>query len=110
MNDQVKLKLLKDKSEMLKAIAHPMRLCMLNCLMSSQECNVTTLTKKLHQPQSTISQHLSKLKSHGLIEGERNGVEIQYRVVDDEVKSIINLLLKELHQNAVDNEEEAIEC
>lgn len=99
MDETAKLILLKSKSEMLKTIAHPIRLCILNCLISSPECNVTTLVNKLHQPQSTISQHLSKLKSHGLIKGERNGVEIQYRVVDEEVKLIINLLLKELHQD-----------
>ena len=112
MDDQVKLKLLTEKSEMLKAMAHPMRLCILNCLLSSQDCNVTTLTKKLSQPQSTISQHISKLKAHGLIEGQRNGVEIQYRVIDDEVKSIIDLLLKELHKDAVDGSinEDALNC
>ncbi len=108
MEDQVKLKLLTEKSEMLKAMAHPMRLCILNCLLSSQDCNVSTLVKKLKQPQSTISQHLSKLKSHGLIEGQRKGVEIQYRVIDGEVKPIIELLLKELHKDNSPNK--SVDC
>ena len=106
MDDKLKLKLLTEKSEMLKAMAHPMRLCILNCLMTSQECNVTTLTQKLKQPQSTVSQHLAKLKSHGLIEGQRNGVEMQYRVIDSDVKPIIDVLLKELHQSTEDQTEE----
>lgn len=108
MPDQKKYNMLKSKSELLKAIAHPMRLCILNCLMSSEECNVTMLTKRMHMPQSTISQHLSKLKSSGLIEGERKGVEIQYRVIDEDVKAIIHLLLEEL--NGANYEDDGIEC
>lgn len=96
MNDHEKMLLLKSKSEMLKAIAHPMRLCILHNLMMHRECNVKTLTQKLARPQSTVSQHLSKLKSIGIIEGHRTGVEIQYRVIDDDVKTIIRLLLKDL--------------
>lgn len=107
MPDQVKIKLLTKKSELLKVIAHPMRLCILNCLMGTEDCNVTTLTKKMDTPQSTISQHLSKLKSHGIIEGKRNGVEIQYNVVNEEVIKLIHLLLDELY---VDSTDESVEC
>jgi ArsR family transcriptional regulator len=92
------MRILTKKSELLKTIAHPMRLCILNCLMSNESCNVTTLTKKMDKPQSTISQHLSKLKSGGIIEGQRNGVEIQYRLVSEEVKLLIHLLLDELEE------------
>lgn len=106
MDDSTKLKLLTEKSDMLKAMAHPMRLCILNCLMTSQECNVTSLTQKLKQPQSTVSQHLSKLKSQGLIEGQRNGNEMQYRIIDDDVKPIIDVLLWKLHQSTKDQDEE----
>lgn len=108
MPDQKKYNLLKKKSELLKAIAHPMRLCILNCLMSNDSCNVTTLTKRMQMPQSTISQHLSKLKSFGLIEGEKTGVEIQYRVVSEEVISIIHLLLDELEDET--NDGNNVEC
>lgn len=106
MDDNMKLKLLTEKSDMLKAMAHPMRLCILNCLMTSEECNVTTLTQKLKQPQSTVSQHLSKLKSHGLIEGQRNGASMQYRIVGEDVKPIIDVLLKELHDSTENHNEE----
>ena len=108
LTDLKKIKVLKNKSEMLKAIAHPMRLCILNCLMGEEECNVTSLANKMHTPQSTISQHLSKLKSFGLIEGERNGVEIQYRVVSEEVKEIVNLLLKDINDQSF--EDDSIQC
>jgi len=94
--DKRKIKLLTKKSEMLKVIAHPMRLCILNCLMTTEDCNVKKLTQKMETPQSTISQHLSKLRTHGIIEGTRHGVEIQYNVIDDDVKKLMKLLLADL--------------
>lgn len=103
MPDQKKYDLLKKKAELLKTIAHPIRLCILNCLMTNGSCNVTTLTKRMEVPQSTISQHLSKLKLFGLIEGEKNGVEVQYQVISNEVKSIIHLLLDELCDDNSEN-------
>ena len=97
MNDSQKEKLLNEKANLLKAMAHPMRLCILDCLMAHHTCNVKSLTERLHQPQSTISQHLSKLKAQGLITGNRHGVEIQYSIIHDDVRSILNQLLKDLH-------------
>ena len=44
-------------------------------------------------PQSTISQHLQKLKSVGIIKGERNGLEIVYEVVDERAEKIIKDLI-----------------
>lgn len=81
------------KSEVLKAIAHPIRLCIVKGLMDN-ECNVTKIQECLKLPQSTVSQHLSKLKAAGIIEGERRGLEICYRVVDEDVKKIIKVLFE----------------
>ncbi|HWR41772.1 metalloregulator ArsR/SmtB family transcription factor [Sporomusa sp.] len=79
------------KSELLKAIAHPVRLCIVRGLLNN-ECNVTKMQECLNLPQSTVSQHLAKLKSAGIIEGERNGLEICYKVVNEQVKDIIKLM------------------
>lgn len=79
------------KSDLLKAIAHPVRLCIVRGLIN-QQCNVSTMQQCLKLPQSTVSQHLAKLKSAGIIEGERNGLEVSYKVVNQQVKDIIELL------------------
>lgn len=102
MNDLRELKedILKRKSELIKVIAHPMRLCILHCLLENK-CNVSTLIEKMKIPQSTISQHLSKLKMCGVIEGERKGVEIEYRVINKEVEMIIKLLLGDCHEEEI---------
>jgi len=82
------------KSEILKAISHPVRLCIVKGLMENQ-CNVTKMQECLDLPQSTVSQHLAKLKAAGIIQGERNGLEICYRVVNEEVKRIIKVIFKD---------------
>lgn len=85
------IKVYNDKSEILKAIAHPVRLCIVKGLLE-KECNVSKMQDCLGLPQSTVSQHLAKLKSAGVIEGERNGLEICYRVVNEDVKKIIKAI------------------
>lgn len=77
-----------EKSDILKAIAHPVRLCIVRGLMNKQ-CNVTKIQECLKIPQSTVSQHLGKLKAAGIIAGERKGLEICYKVVNQQVKDII---------------------
>jgi DNA-binding transcriptional ArsR family regulator len=79
------------KSELLKAIAHPVRLCIIRGLIN-QQCNVTKMQECLNLPQSTVSQHLAKLKSAGIIEGERKGLEVCYKVVNKQMKEIVELL------------------
>jgi ArsR family transcriptional regulator len=49
----------------------------------------------LGTPQSTVSQHIQKLKSAGIIEGRRNGLEIYYRVKHEKVAELIRLLYQD---------------
>ncbi|WP_232035644.1 ArsR/SmtB family transcription factor [Methylomusa anaerophila] len=81
------------KSELLKAIAHPVRLCIVRGLIDNQ-CNVTKMQECLNLPQSTVSQHLARLKSAGIIEGERNGLEVCYKVVNEDVRQIVASIFK----------------
>lgn len=87
------IKDLERKSEVLKAIAHPVRLCIVNGLYKQGSCNVSHMQFCLDIPQSTISQHISKLKSAKIIEGKRNGTEIQYYIVNEDVKKILDAIL-----------------
>lgn len=84
-----------DIAEFLKVLAHPVRLCIVKNLIEKGSCNVTNMHSCLGMPQSTISQHLQKLKSVGIIKGERNGLEIVYEVVDERAEKIIRSLIQE---------------
>ena len=86
---------LKEQAELLKVIAHPVRLCIARGLWRSGSCNVTHMQCCLEVPQSTVSQHLGKLRQAGIIGGERNGLEITYRLKDERVKAILSCLFSQ---------------
>ena len=94
-------KYMEEKAELLKVIAHPVRLCIVRGLWKNGGCNVTHMQCCLDVPQSTVSQHLGKLRQAGVIEGERNGLEITYKLKDERVKSILACLFgdEELENN-----------
>ena len=79
-------------AELLKALAHPVRICIIRGLMNKGSCNVSYMQNCLNLPQSTISQHLQKLKALGIIKGERNGLQINYSVSNETIVNIINAM------------------
>lgn len=76
-------------AELLKVMAHPVRLCIIKGLIDKGECNVTHMQNCLNKPQSTVSQHLQKLRAAGIIESRRDGLEIYYRMINQSVKNIM---------------------
>ncbi len=90
----IDLKVYEKKAEKIKALAHPHRLCIVKGLLDGG-CNVTKIQECLDLPQSTVSQHLARLKAAGIIEGRRNGLEICYSVVDEDIINIARILLKD---------------
>lgn len=48
------------------------------------------MNEKLKLPQSTFSQHLSKLKNLKIIKGKRNGLEIHYYLTNSYIRKIAN--------------------
>jgi ArsR family transcriptional regulator len=79
-------------AEVLKALAHPVRLCIVHGLIEKNGCNVSHMQDCLKVPQSTISQHLQKLRMAGIITGTRNGLEVNYQVCDQRVVKLIGML------------------
>lgn len=81
-------------AEMLKVLAHPIRICIVRGLLEQGPTNVTYMQSCLGIPQSTLSQHLQKLRGAKIVEGKRNGLEIYYEVSDIRVIELINSLFK----------------
>ncbi len=76
-------------ADILKVLAHPVRLCIVNGLLRNGGCNVSHMQDCLRAPQSTISQHLQKLRAAGIIVGERQGLEVVYRVADERMAELL---------------------
>ncbi|WP_442588429.1 ArsR/SmtB family transcription factor [Pedobacter sp. AW31-3R] len=63
---------------MLKAIAHPARIAILQQIIKTNACICGDLVEELGLAQATISQHLKELKTAGLIQGTIEGVSVCY--------------------------------
>ena len=63
---------------MLKALAHPARIAILQEIIKSNTCICGGLVDELGLAQATISQHLKELKNAGLIQGTIDGVSVCY--------------------------------
>lgn len=83
-----------DEAELLKALAHPVRICIVRGLLQKGECNVSFMTDCLDMPQSTISQHLQKLKACGILKSKRQGLEVIYSIKDERIAKIIKALFE----------------
>jgi ArsR family transcriptional regulator len=67
------------RAKVLKAMAHPSRLAMLEELADGERC-VCDLQKIVGSDISTVSKHLSLMKAAGLVEDRKAGLWVHYRL------------------------------
>ncbi len=67
-----------ETASLLKAIAHPARIAIVEYLMNVESCICGDIVNKLPLAQPTVSQHLKELKSAGIIQGSIEGNSICY--------------------------------
>ncbi|WP_340030243.1 metalloregulator ArsR/SmtB family transcription factor [Bacillus tropicus] len=84
-------KIREEDVDVLKVMAHPVRLKIVNELMHHKLCNVTQLTEILRLPQSTVSQHLSKLRGT-VLRAERRRLEMHYYIDNAKARQIVGIL------------------
>ena len=87
---------LEKMAETLKAVAHPIRLQIVNILMHGEN-SVGELVKKLGTKQSLTSQQLSILKSRGVLKSRRNGNVVFYSLKHGGIKNIVAAIIAEIH-------------
>ncbi len=68
-------------AEVLKAIAHPLRLRIL-CLLSAHEENVKNIASGLNVPSAIVSQQLRILRSAGLVSGTTRSGHAYYEIIE----------------------------
>ena len=78
MNDDIK-KTYKQRSETIKALAHPTRLFIVDFLADGEKC-VCEIVEQVGVDISTISKHLSVMKNAGLVEDEKRGLNVFYKL------------------------------
>jgi len=85
-------------ADFLKGIANHDRLLIL-CHLSNGELNVTELMEKTGIAQTSMSQHLSKLKKEGIVDFRREHRILHYFITNPCVTKIIEILYSEFCNN-----------
>ena len=80
--------LIEAKANVLKALGHPTRLWIAEQLAGGEKC-VCEFVEKIDADFSTISKHLSVLKQAGVVEDEKRGKMVYYRL---KVPCILNFM------------------
>ena len=81
-------------AELLKAMSNENRLLIL-CYLGEQELSVTELNEYIDLSQSSLSQHLARLRNDGLVTTRRDKQTIYYKVSNPSVVKLIGFLQSE---------------
>jgi len=87
---QLKPESLEKAAGMLKAIAHPVRITIVECLVYGRKKTVTEIHKQLGIEQATASHHLGILKDKGVLASKREGKNTLYFLKHENLKTILD--------------------
>lgn len=76
----------------LKVLSHPIRMQLVIFLIERNYSNVNTMAEHFEIPQSTVSQHLTRLRERNIVNYERKGAEVYYSIDNPKVTAIIKIL------------------
>lgn len=85
----IALNKLETASEMLKAIAHPIRIAIVGMLDNDKKLSVTEIHEALEIEQAVASHHLSILKNKGVLLSERSGKNCYYSLKHQRLSQIV---------------------
>lgn len=83
---------LEQAANMLKAIAHPMRIAILGYLEDGKKLTVTEIHELLKIEQSTTSHHLGILKDKGVLSSKREGKNTFYFLRHCSLSNIVDCI------------------
>ena len=80
---------LNQATEILKAIAHPIRINIIALLENGKRLTVTEIFEKLDLEQAVVSHHLRILKDRGVLNYRREGKNMYYYLKHEQLIQII---------------------
>ncbi len=79
------------KAEFFRALAHPMRIRLLEVLSEKGEQSVQALHTRLGVDQPVVSQQLAKLRAHGVVATRKEGTMVLYVLADPRIADLLNV-------------------
>ena len=85
-------KALQDTAALFKALGHPARLAILQYLAEKKMCISGDISEELPLSRTTVNQHLKELKQAGLIQGEIEGVKVNYCLKSERIENVQKII------------------
>ena len=94
MNTHFKIEFLDNATETLRAVAHPIRITIIDLLSKNGELSVTEIHEHLDIEQAIASHHLRILKSKNIVKVNRVGKNSYYDLLHADFQKIIEVLIR----------------
>ncbi len=93
MEESMEERVLELKAEILKALAQPTRLKILELLRNGEKC-ICEIVPAINGEQSNISRHISLMQRSHLVTTRKDGVRLMVKVKDPEIFNILDRVSK----------------
>jgi DNA-binding transcriptional ArsR family regulator len=91
----------KFKAEFFKALAHPLRIAIIDALRDG-ESGVNDMCDVLNVEQSTLSQQLAVLRNRNIVVGRKEGLNVYYSVRDTSVFKLLDVAKQIFNNHLID--------
>lgn len=95
--------LFEKQAEIAKAIAHPLRIAIVNFLKDGRQC-VCDIAEHIGSERSNVSRHLSVMVNAGILDYRKEGLKVIYRLRTPCILDFFSCVAGVLKQQAKDNE------
>jgi DNA-binding transcriptional ArsR family regulator len=89
---RVDKKKLEKTAYVLKCVAHPVRISIIDLLEQEEQLTVSQLQEVLQIEQSLLSHHLTNMRDKGIVETRRQGKNVFYFLTDSTISNIIECI------------------
>ena len=89
------------KAEFFGALAHPVRIRLLEALVDAGETSVQDLQRRLGIDQPIVSQQLAKLRASGIVKAKKQGSSTLYEVADPMIGDLLRVAKQILNRHLV---------
>jgi len=103
MLNRKKQLLFQKQAEIAKAIAHPLRIAVVNFLKDGEQC-VCDIAQHVGSERSNVSRHLSVMVNAGLLEYRKEGLKVIYRLKTPCILKFFSCVSRVLKQQVKENE------
>ena len=95
--------LFEKQAEIAKAIAHPLRIAVVNFLKDGEQC-VCDIAQHVGSERSNVSRHLSVMSNAGLLEYRKEGLKVIYRLKTPCILEFFSCVSRVLKQQVKEDE------